>query len=260
MTLRILTLNTWKCDGAYRQRLNVMAQGLSELKPDVVLLQEVFATGNGQADTAAHLAQTLSMVATCAPARHKYRWFEGSRCSSRSGLAVLTREPVAEHHVVPLPSDGADGERIAQLVRVVHQGDSFWVANLHLTHLPTASDWRTRQLHTCMTALKRHAGMGRAVIGGDFNAGPGSPEFDRLRVPPWHLDNPFESLHKTTHRTEDGRDLDLDHLLLSGWPVNAVLRAEVTLDPRLIAPPCSVASDHAVVMIDLEPNTSLYSR
>ncbi len=250
MTLRILTLNTWKCDGLYRRRLNHMAQRLEELNPDVVLLQEVFATEDGQVDTAAYLAKHLAMAVTHAPARRKSRWFEERHCPSSSGLAVLTRQPVVEHHVVALPTDEDDGERIAQIVKVVHQGNSFWVANLHLTHLPTAAKLRSSQLATCLSALRQHAGLGFSVIGGDFNTGPGNPEFDALLIPPWHLVNPFGSMKKTTYRTEDGQDLDLDHLLLSGWSAGSSLAAKVTPAPSS-DDACHDISDHAAVLLDL---------
>ena len=36
MRLRIVTLNTWKGDGAYRARLEAMAVGLATLQPDLV--------------------------------------------------------------------------------------------------------------------------------------------------------------------------------------------------------------------------------
>lgn len=247
--MRILTLNTWKCDGAYRQRLAAMVDGLSKWQPDVVLLQEAFATDDAQADTARHLAQALGLIATIAPARHKARALEGQLRSSTSGLALLTREPPPSHHVLHLPSDPADGERIAQLAQVVHQGQTFWVANLHLTHLSHASTLRAQQLATTLAALHRMAGAASLVLGGDFNCGPGHAEFDSLGDTPWHLRNPFDGMAKTTHRSDDGRDLDLDHLLLSGWPSAAVLQAAVVLDPRETA-----ASDHAAVMLDVDPD------
>ncbi len=250
MAMRILTLNTWKCDGAYRARLAAMVDGLSKWQPDVVLLQEAFATEDGLADTAQHQAQALGLIATVAPARRKVRVFEGYHCPSTSGLALLTREPPPSHHVLQLPSDPADGERIAQLAQLVHQGQTFWMANLHLTHLSHASALRAQQLATTLAALHRLAGACPMVVGGDFNSGPGHAEFDGLRNAPWHLCNPFDGLAKTTHCTDDGRNLDLDHLLLSGWPRNAVRHAAVVMDPRDTAAG-TAASDHAAVMLDL---------
>jgi len=59
--MRIVTLNTCKGAGAYRQRLQCMVQGQAALAPDAVLLQEALVTEDGQADTADHLARALGM-------------------------------------------------------------------------------------------------------------------------------------------------------------------------------------------------------
>lgn len=239
--LRIVSLNTWKCEGPYRQRLGVMSATLRDLQPDVVMLQEAFASETGGADTAAQLAQALGLVATVAPARRKPRWFEGAEVDSSSGLALLTRQPPREQHVLALPADPRDGERIAQVVRLLHGGRALWLAHLHLTHLPDASALRSRQLGTVLSFCQTRAAGTRWVLGGDFNAGPGQAEFDGLLRPPWGLVQPWTHGPKITHRSDDGRALDLDHLLLAGWPHDAVLQTQVV----------EAGSDHAAVLLDL---------
>lgn len=239
--MRIVTLNTWKCDGDYPARLTGMARTLERLQPDLVLLQEVFATGDGRADTAAFLAGALGLVATPAPARFKPRAFDGRDVPSSSGLALLSRQALREHHVLTLPADDRDGERLAQLARWQHRGRSGWVANLHLTHLADGAGLRSRQLGAVLAFWQARAARERLVLGGDFNAGPGSPEFDSLLRPPWRLVQPFGEVPKQTHRSSDGSAADLDHLLLGGWPEHAVLRAEVT----------EASSDHDAVVLDL---------
>ena len=61
--LRVVTLNTWKCEGDYRARLPRMAAGLRALDADLVCLQEVFACAAPSADTAAWLADALGLSA-----------------------------------------------------------------------------------------------------------------------------------------------------------------------------------------------------
>lgn len=156
--MRIVSLNTWKCDGPYRQRLGLMAEELAALAPDVLLLQEVFASEDGHADTAAFLAQALAMHVTVSPARRKHRLFEGQSRLSTSGLAMLCRQPLRSWQVLELPSDEADGERIALLASVSHGSQNIWLANLHLTHLPDAGELRARQLQSCLAALHSMAG------------------------------------------------------------------------------------------------------
>jgi endonuclease/exonuclease/phosphatase family metal-dependent hydrolase len=250
-SMRIATLNTWKCEGQYRERRVRMSDLLARLDPDVVLLQEVFVTEDGEINTAAHLATALSRICLQAPARAKPRLFEGAIRASTSGLAVLVRQPVLAHRVVHLPSEDADGERIAQLLHIEHEGRELWLANTHLTHLVHACTLRTHQAVNIMTTLRELSGNGAWLIGGDFNTGPGSRAFSVLEGEPWCLANPFAGLEKTTHIDEAGRRLDLDHVLLSGWPTSCVEHAFVTddADDGLRA---HTVSDHAAVVIDID--------
>lgn len=249
--MRIVTLNTWKCDGPYRQRLGLMAEGLGALAPDVLLLQEAFATDDGQAETAAFLARALDMEVVVAPARRKHRLFEGQSRLSTSGLALLCRQPLRSWQVLELPSDEADGERIALLASVSHGSQNIWLANLHLTHLPDAGKLRARQLQSCLEVLQAVAGDAPCVIGGDFNAAASSPEMEYFLQAPWQLADPFAGQSKTSHRNAAGQDQDLDHILLSShWPAECVGLACVAMKPWQHSGECA-ASDHAAVVLDL---------
>jgi endonuclease/exonuclease/phosphatase family metal-dependent hydrolase len=261
--MRIVSLNTWKCDGDYRHRLGLMAEGLATLAPDLLLLQEVFATDDGQADTAAFLASTLSMHVAAVPARRKHRMFEGQSCLSTSGLAVLSRQAIKSWQALDLPCDEADGERIALLASVSHRGQDLWLANLHLTHLPEAGALRARQLEYCLEALQPLAGAGPFVIGGDFNASPGSAEFDQMLQAPWRLINPFAGQAKATHCNDAGQEMDLDHLLLSHhWATAKMCRAFIAMKPDE-QESGKRPSDHAAVGVELpdkQPEEGLKDR
>ena len=87
--MRIVTLNTWKNEGDYPRRLALMRDGLAELAPDLVCLQECFA--NAGHDTAAWLAAELGLDCHAAPARAKVRRHMGQDLQSTSGLAILAR-------------------------------------------------------------------------------------------------------------------------------------------------------------------------
>jgi endonuclease/exonuclease/phosphatase family metal-dependent hydrolase len=168
--LRVVTVNTAKCDPPYRRRLELLAEGLAALDPDVVALQECFLTVDRTADTAGYLADALGMRAAGAPARWKERPHEGRAVMSASGLALLTRQPLAAATTVALPTDQADGERIGQ-VGVLCFGDrAVAIVNLHLTHLRGADDLPRAQL----AALLAHPWLARPsaarLLCGDFNA------------------------------------------------------------------------------------------
>src|SRR5688572_26954049 len=114
--LRVVTINTGKGDGQYACRLALLADGLTRLDPDIVLLQESFIALDGSAHTARFLADRLGMQAAIAPARRKLREVEGRTVDSESGLAVLSRWMIRGSTTLALPSDPEDGDRIAQFV------------------------------------------------------------------------------------------------------------------------------------------------
>lgn len=152
-TLSLVTLNTWKCDGDYFRRAGRIAEGLKALGPDVVLLQEVFASACGGIHTGEAVCERLRHTHVHAPARRKPRTIAGAAIESTSGLSVLTRLAVLGVETLDLPSDPADGERIAQVVALRWRGVTLGIVNTHLTHLDDAD-------------------VDAAVLGGDFNAEP----------------------------------------------------------------------------------------
>ncbi len=165
--MRLITLNTWKGDGAYAKRLAAMAAGLAALSPDVVTLQEVLAASEAGYDTAAHLARSLGMSAAVLPLRPKPRLVEGRTVGSTSGLAVLSRWPIRMQRSVPLPADERDGERAALTAEIDMPGKSITVACIHLTHLNDREELRRQQWREVAAAL---SGPGPVIVAGDFNA------------------------------------------------------------------------------------------
>lgn len=165
--LRIASLNSWKCDGDYHRRLDLMAAGLAALDLDAVALQEVFAAPALGLDTARRLAGPLGMTAVALPLRAKPRRVGGRMVASTSGVAVLSRWPVTSSRPVPLTADAEDGERAALVVELDVRGVPLAFASLHLTHLRGRDELRRRQLAEVLAALDPWP---RAVAAGDFNA------------------------------------------------------------------------------------------
>jgi endonuclease/exonuclease/phosphatase family metal-dependent hydrolase len=161
--VRVVTLNTWKCDGDYLARLDAMASVLAELAPDAVALQEVFRAPDIKFDTAAHLAAALGMNVCALPLRRKRRVIGTFAVDSTSGLALLSRAPIRSSRAVPLTSDPRDGERAALIAEL----DGLTVAVVHFTHLADSDDLRRRQFDTVVDAL---ATAPTVVMVGDFNA------------------------------------------------------------------------------------------
>ena len=189
--LRIVTLNSWKCDGAYGARLDAMASGLAALNADVICLQECFATlpqaasehGNDAmpaADTASALAHRLDMGLYAAPARRKRRIHKDTPLLSTSGLAILTRLDAGEMETLALPTDPRDGERIAQSLILHDTHAGLRVVNTHLTHLRDAGGLRAAQIEAILN-LWCNPEAEPVVIAGDLNAPLSAPELEALR-------------------------------------------------------------------------------
>ncbi|WP_404385648.1 endonuclease/exonuclease/phosphatase family protein [Caenispirillum salinarum] len=245
MSCTVVTLNTWKGDGAYRTRLRLMAAELAALRPDVVLLQEALAAADGTVDTAARLAEACALPHRVRhTGRRKARMVEGRRLDTTSGLAVLSRRPITGHRVVELPADPRDGDRQALIAHTTDaDGAPMVAATTHLTHLDDSPGLRRAQRDAVLAAL---AGIRDrpVVLGGDFNAGPESPviaELSGCRAGGADFSPP-------TLLPADGRGRadSLDHLFLLAGPWRAVRVARVldAADPATGLYP----SDHAGVL------------
>ena len=171
----LLSLNTWKCEGEYPKRIEAISHLLQNLGPDIVLFQENYSTDD-QHSTARQVAdsvegyQLIESIARCKPRRCNGE--EGESCS---GLAVLSRFPVTLLDELNLPSDQADGQRIAQFIDLDLGLIKCLLINAHLTHLAGEDELRRVQAET-ITNHAFHLGYhDNVILGGDFNAMPDSP-------------------------------------------------------------------------------------
>ena len=114
----VLSFNTWKCEGDYVARLESMVTEITSIEPDVILLQEVFVSCNGEWDTAAYLAERLSLNYVFHPARRKKRLVLGNNLESESGLAILAKREIIEHGAIELPTTSKDPSRWLQFAKL----------------------------------------------------------------------------------------------------------------------------------------------
>ena len=177
MLLTLVTLNTWKGEGDYPARVSAMGDLLETVDPDIVFLQEVFAVPGTEIDTGVALRRHLGFNSVAAPARRKVRSFQGRRVVSTSGLTILTRFETLAARCMALPSDPADGERIAQIVEIdpgVSSAPRLMVVNLHLSHLRDARTLRQAQFAAAYDAARPVAEL-PAIFAGNFNDDPDGP-------------------------------------------------------------------------------------
>jgi endonuclease/exonuclease/phosphatase family metal-dependent hydrolase len=250
--LRVVTLNTWKCEGAYALRMQAMVEQLQPLHADVLVLQESFASADGAVSTARTLAHAMQMEFAWVPDRPKSRLCDGRWMESHSGLAVLSRWPILENRSVALPSSEADGGRVAQLCRLVVPSGPLWLANVHLSHLSHGTTLRHQQLAHLLQSTATLTMGEPLLVCGDFNAPLVSAEMWIFLGRPWGLCDTWPACKgpKVTHITEQRQAVDLDHVLqrtTTAWPV---LNTEVVLQQASDSLGVS-ASDHFGVLVDL---------
>ena len=184
--LRIITLNTGKCDGPYSERVRWLAEEASDLRPDVFACQEVFRAEDGQMDTFGTLQRHLQMDGAWAPARYKTRTLEGRDVAGWSGMALFSTKPWAYVDVIELPSDPLDGDRVAQVGLLELERFSVVVANVHLTHLRDADHVRRRQIECVLEHPLMQMKQALRVICGDFNSLPESRLMQELMASKEH--------------------------------------------------------------------------
>lgn len=258
-SFRLLTINTWKCDGNYRQRLALLKAQLSALQPDVIAAQEVFRADG--ADTGRELADALGMHYTFASARRKARLFDGQRTESESGLGILSKVPIRKTDTLPLPPHPDDSDRLAQLAWFNVNGRPVLVVNTHLTHLPRQSELRKQQISTLLEHPALTNPDATVFLCGDFNAEERSDEIQLLlNHPTVSVRNAYELGHgippgytmidQTRSRQapmgqSPGRCIDF---IFSLSPVH-VMEARVVLDSPDEFDGSTYPSDHFGVMI-----------
>lgn len=237
--MRLVTLNTWKGDGVYAKRLDLMAEGLAALDADVILLQEVLAAPTLRLHTGEHLAAALGMAHLHQPARAKRRAVEGVEADTTSGLSILTRLPVTAHRRIALPSHPMDGERIAQCAELTTKRGALRVVNVHLTHLTGRDDLRHDQIRALLTA----EGDAPLVVGGDFNCGAAA-------LNGFGLTDVRSIIGAPLQPTLIGTEACLDHFMVSErgpWRPARLAVALAETDHTGVS-----ASDHAALVLDLQ--------
>jgi len=168
--VKIVSINTWKCDGNYAVRMRLLAEQLKNLKPDIIACQECFYCEDAGADTLKFLAEQLKMNYSFLPGRFKKRNFEGKWVDSFSGLGILSMYPINNISQIDLPAVPEDNDRKAQQVKItLHSGLKILVTNTHLTHLNN-TDLRKTQAQVLAEFIAINKSYPCHIICGDFNA------------------------------------------------------------------------------------------
>jgi len=171
--LRCLTLNLWGAEPPLEARMAAVVQGLAELSPCVVALQEVREVPSrlpNQAESIAKAAGYDHVFAAATP-------FGGGH----EGLAILAREQILEHGHEELPHAGPEERRILLSARIRCGQGSVWVHTTHLNYRLAHGKQREDQVQAIETSIAARATDSPQILMGDFNARPESDEIRWLR-------------------------------------------------------------------------------
>ena len=245
--IRILTLNTWKCDGDYAARLKVMRRQLQDIAPDIICLQEVFVDDAGEYDTGRDLANALGMRLIQFPARRKPRQINGKAIMSTSGLAILTNYSIERTTTRPLPSFD-DDDRWLMLAELSWTSGRLSVLNTHLTHLDSQLGMRKRldQLNDVLNAAQQSK-THLTALAGDFNLAKDHQALRKVSRCTGHLH--CEHQIKTTLIGASARPID--HIFAfdtsASWRISKYYTSMNLTDPL----EGIFASDHCAVVMEL---------
>lgn len=164
--VRLVTWNVWGRFGPWQRRQTGIRSALARWSPDVVALQEAWATP--EQDQAEELGAAIGLPYQCF---HGGREFNGAA----SGVAVLSRWPIevrgATRLAGPPEHDGLTYEVAIDGPRGVLR-----VFNTMLDYPPHHSSVRQAQVGTLVDTVRAQRHRGLTVVCGDFNTGPDTDE------------------------------------------------------------------------------------
>ena len=210
--------------------LGRIAAVIASFDPDVVLLQECGHGPSGSPEQADDLGARLSMEARYVPCL--------DRKDTRYGLATLTRLPILDTQVVPLPHRGrfwcalGSEPRRALVTQLGFCGAAIQVVNTHLSTIRGEQPSQVMALGEVLDAPE-------LILAGDFNCTPRSKTYRRLCDP----------LSAAVPRARTWPALmpvfHFDHIFFRG-------RLDVTHAGAWLGGPARIASDHLPVVAAFE--------
>jgi endonuclease/exonuclease/phosphatase family metal-dependent hydrolase len=175
---RVVTWNCWWRFGDWEPRWRAIGAVLAGAAPDVVGLQEVWATDTENA--AARLAERLGLHWCWVPSPHPQHWQRrGGDPTTAVGNAVLSRWPiVATSHVDLAGPDGVEDGRTALRADLATPAGRLPFVTTQLSSAPGLSRVRRAQLRHLARALAAPTAGATLppVLTGDLNALPDSDE------------------------------------------------------------------------------------
>ncbi len=170
MLKRIVTINTWKCDGDYFNRINELVFQLSKLNPSIIACQECFLSNDKSVDTLKFISDKLEMHYDFTSGRFKERLLNHKWVTSFSNLGILSKHPIIETNTYDLPGNSEDTDRKVFHVKIeLAKSKIVELFNTHLTHLVN-SPLQQIQFKSLTEIINANKNKNIQLVCGDFNA------------------------------------------------------------------------------------------
>ncbi|MCM8775667.1 MAG: endonuclease/exonuclease/phosphatase family protein [Candidatus Omnitrophica bacterium] len=162
--MKILSLNTWQECGPWRERWELIFQGLEECGPDIVAFQEIF-----NPDWVREIQKRSGIPYLVFPPEH-------------SGLMVLSRFPVNRWMCLTMKTQSPTENyfRYALFADLDILGTRLAIFNTHLSWKLNESLIRVDQVEELLGFIDAHASGVETAVMGDFNATADTPEIRKM--------------------------------------------------------------------------------
>ena len=224
-TLRVVSYNIRHGEGTDRKvDLNRIAKVLSDLKPDLVALQEVDQNcrRSGNRDIAKELGRLTEM-------EHRFGKFMDFQ-GGEYGLAVLSRLPIVDSIRHPLPK-GAE-PRCALEVKVEAPGLASPLSFLSIHNDWTSEEIRVKQNQALLEQLGETTNP--VILAGDFNAQRSGESMKLLERARWNILQKTDQKLGMTFPSSAPR-VEIDFVVVRGLEIKSVEHDVI---------PEKIASDH----------------
>lgn len=204
-SLRVVTLNLYHDKDDWPRRRVQIAREMNQLRPDVIVLQEVL-QHQELPNQAGWLAEQLG-----------YEWYfvslDAADRTRRYGNAILTRHPILARGMQPLRP--LEDSRSAGFLRIDLDGTPVNLFVTHLHHTEQGQALRAQQAADLVAFIEANAAGAPSVVAGDFNTRADSPELAQLRqefVDTFGTQHPQEQAASTLNPTYFKQPMRIDHV------------------------------------------------
>ena len=209
--IRVMTLNIWNSQGPYDKRMPLIIEGLQEIQPDIIGLQEVLDKSDTNPNQAELIAKELE---------YQYVYQGATRHTpGLEGVAIVSKYPILESDSIVLPHATEELTRVLLRARIETPVTKLDFYTTHLNWKLDEGYIREEQVLAIQHYVKKYNDGLPVIMSGDFNAKPESAEI-RFLTGNQSLKGEsayYQDAWYMTHRHEDGYSWSYKNAYTRPW-------------------------------------------